>query len=269
MRLGEATELFRLAGIEAPLHDARELFMKIGGMPLSALLSKNAECNDPKLISAVERRRKREPLQYIIGEVGFYRESYKVTPDCLIPRQDTELLVDFAVHNIPPGESFIDLCTGSGCIAVSTLKNTENTRALALDICDGAIALTKYNAEKNGVSERLDTVVADALGDPIRDKVFAVLSNPPYVTESEYSALEEELYFEPRLALVAKDEGLEFYKKITAAYKSRIKPNGFIAYEIGFAQADALREIAEREGMSCEIIKDYSENDRVAVLRRR
>ena len=118
MTLKEAIEKLRAAGVESADYDARELFRfyRHGTVTL------NTECDSPELLSAVERRANREPLQYIIGEVGFYRESYKVTPDCLIPRPDTETLVDYAVKHIPEGASFLDLCTGSGCVAVSTLK---------------------------------------------------------------------------------------------------------------------------------------------------
>ena len=147
MTLKSAIELLKQAKIDSPEYDARELFKLF--IPLPTLSS---ECDDPRLISMLERRADREPLQYIIGEVGFYREVYRVTPDCLIPRSDTEILVDYAVKNIPRGESFLDLCTGSGCVAISTLCNTRDTRAVAVDISDGALKVAKENAEKNCVS---------------------------------------------------------------------------------------------------------------------
>ena len=154
MKLREAIEILKCAGVENPRYDARELFIRIGKMKAAELLSPDAECDSCELESAIERRRKREPLQYIIGEVDFYRESYKVTPDCLIPRQDTEILVDYAVKHIPEKATFLDLGTGSGCIAISTLKNTKKTKAFAVDISEAALNLARYNAEKNGVHER-------------------------------------------------------------------------------------------------------------------
>ena len=267
MTLGETIKILSDAGVDNPRYDARELFHRIGKMPISELISPLAECDSPELISAIERRKKREPLQYIIGEVDFYREVYKVTKDCLIPRQDTEILVDFAVKNIPAGKRFLDLCTGSGCIAISTLKNTKETHAAALDISESALLLAKHNAEKNGVSERIDFICADATENALDGEFFAILSNPPYVSESAYMSLEPEIYFEPKIAFVGGESGLDFYEKILSIYNDKISRGGFFAFEIGYDQGKALSELAALHGRECEIIKDYSGNDRVAVLK--
>lgn len=268
MKLFEAVKLLADAGVDNPVFDARELFRHLGKMSLGELISQEAECDLPELAFAIERRCKREPLQYIIGEVEFYRESYKVTPECLIPRQETELLVDYAVKHIPDGCSFIDLCTGSGCIAVSTLKNTKNTRAAAIDISDGALEIARYNSIKNGVSDRINFIRSDALATPIKNNFFAVLSNPPYVTESAYKNLEPEIYFEPQIAFVGGEDGLTFYKRIIELYKDIIHPAGFFAFEIGYDQAKAVTDIAKTHKMTCEIIKDYSGNDRIAIIKK-
>ena len=127
MTLNEAAKILSEAGIESARDEARIIFHKIGGIPRHERVCSTVSSSSEAVISAVSRRAEREPLQYIIGECDFYRESYLVTPDCLIPRSDTEILVDFAVNNIPDGAHFIDLCTGSGCIALSRdLKFTEN-----------------------------------------------------------------------------------------------------------------------------------------------
>ena len=267
MKLSEAIIILAEAGIENPRHDARELFRKIGNLKDYELLSPSVNIDLPELATAVKRRAEREPLQYILGEVDFYRESYEVTPDCLIPRQETELLVDFAVQSIPSGKRFLDLCTGSGCVVVSTLCNTDNTVAVAVDLSDEALRLAKKNAEKNGVSDRVSFLCQDVLKEPVVNSIFAVLSNPPYVTEGAYSALAPEIYKEPKMAFVAGEDGLIFYRKIVSLYKDIIDQDGFLAFEIGYDQADALREIARNNGMCVDIIKDYSKNDRVAVLR--
>ena len=268
MKLSDAVKVLADAGVENPRYDAREIFTRIGGIPLSALVFPDTECTVPDLLSAIERRKAREPLQYIIGEVDFYREKYKVTPDCLIPRQDTEILVDFAVKNISEGKKFLDLCTGSGCIAVSTLKNTKNTAAVALDISAGALSLARHNAEKNGVSDRINFVLADALENAVPGEFYAILSNPPYVSEAAYKELEPEIYFEPKNAFVGGESGLDFYCGILSLYKDRISPDGFFAFEIGYDQAEEITKIASEFGMKTEIIKDLSENDRVAVIKR-
>ena len=264
MTLKEAIEKLRAAGVESADYDARELFRFY--YPGAVML--NTECDSPELLSAVERRAKREPLQYIIGEVGFYRESYRVTPDCLIPRPDTETLVDYAVKHIPEGATFLDLCTGSGCVAISTLKNTKNTTAIAVDISGGALAVATENAHINGVEDRIHFRLADLTKEVIDEPVFAVLSNPPYVTDSAYESLEKEIYHEPKEAFVGGDDGGDFYRRLTPIYKEFIAENGFIAYEIGYDQADLLKSIAKDCDMTCEILKDLSGNDRVAVLRR-
>lgn len=267
MTLNEAINVLNAAGIENAEFDARELFLHFGNFARHELISRSVSLDDEVITKPLTERAKRKPLQYIIGRVGFYRETYKVTPDCLIPREDTEILVDFAVKNIPEGETFLDICTGSGCIAISTLKNTKNTSCTALDISAPALAIARENAEKNGVLERIRFLNADALSFVPQEKVFAILSNPPYVTSDEYENLAPELYHEPKMALVGRDFGLEFYKKITSLTKNSIKKGGFIAFEIGKDQAESLIEIAEENGMTAEIINDFSAHPRVAVLR--
>lgn len=267
MKLSEAISILTSAGVESPRHDAREIFRKIGKLKDYELISADAESDLPELHSAVKRRALREPLQYILGTVDFYREIYEVTPDCLIPRQETELLVDFAVKNIPDGKRFIDLCTGSGCVAISTLCNTKDTTGVAVDLSEDALRVAERNAEKNGVFNKMTFICKDVLTEPVTESVFAVLSNPPYVTESAYAELEPEIYKEPKIAFVAGEDGLIFYRRIIALYKDKIEPDGFFAFEIGYDQGVALRELAKLHGMSADIIKDYSGNDRIAILR--
>ena len=267
MKLSEAIKLLEDGKIDSPRHDARELFIRIGKKSALDLIGHDAECDSEELTQAVLRRKSREPLQYIIGDVDFYRENYRVTPDCLIPRQETELLVDYAVNHIPRGKRFLDLCTGSGCIAISTLKNTVETSAVAIDISDGALRVARSNSERNGVASRIEFIESDVLSYTPREKYFAILSNPPYVSEEAYEKLEEEIYREPKIAFVGRDSGLEFYKRILENCKRWIDPCGFFAFEIGFDQGEALIGIANSHGMSCEIIKDFSGNDRVAIVK--
>lgn len=267
MTLKEATELLRAAGVESPAYDAREIFCKLGGIPMSRLVLGGEVEDASPAAEGITARARRVPLEYILGEVDFYREKYKVGEGCLIPRDDTEILVDFAVGAVPRGELFVDLCTGSGCVGLSVLNNTENTRAIMVDISDSALAYTVKNAESLRLSERATVLKADALGAPVCERCFAVISNPPYVTEAEYTTLSEEIKKEPKIAFVGGTSGLDFYRGITEIYRDVIDKRGFIAFEIGFSQADALREIARDNSMSCEIIPDLSHRDRVAVLR--
>jgi release factor glutamine methyltransferase len=270
MKLSDAVKILSEAGIDSPKHEARLLFSHFEGLPSHSLILSDPETENQALISAVKRRSLREPLQYIIGEVGFYKETYKVTPDCLIPREDTEILVDYAVKNLPRGAHFLDLCTGSGCIAISVLKNTQDTSATGADISEGALAIAKENAKRNGVCDRLSLELLDVTKDTPKDgRTFdAILSNPPYVTEKAYSSLEKEIYFEPKLAFVGGEDGADLYRAITKGYKHLLSEGGFIAYEIGYDQSKIITEIAKENGMSAEIINDLSGNPRVAVLKR-
>ena len=269
MTLREAIHLLKEAGIDSAAYDARELFVNVGGMNRSELVSTNASCDLAELTEAIKRRAAHEPLQYIIGKVGFYRETYKVTPDCLIPRSDTEILVDYAVKNLPKGAFFVDLCTGSGCIAVSTLNNTAETTAMAVDISKEALEIAKENAEYNGISNRLSFQEADVTKSVVCSSCFAVLSNPPYVTNEAYESLMPEIYFEPKIAFVGGEDGLDFYESITSLYRDVISDEGFIAFEIGYDQANALRIIANQHNMNAQILQDLSGNDRVAVLKKK
>ena len=265
MTLKEAIEILAKAGIDSPEFDARELFRTYSTD--NGMLTKASECDSDELAEAIGRRAKREPLQYIIGTVGFYREEYKVTPDCLIPRSDTEILVDYAVKNIPEGERFADLCSGSGCIGISTLKNTTGTYCDAFDISNGAIKLTRENATLNAVGDRLSAIKKDLLNEEIDGEYFAILSNPPYIPRRVYEGLEKEIFHEPELAFIGGESGLIFYERLIPVCKKHLKNGGFIAFEIGFDQAGDLSRLAAEHGFSCEIIKDYSANDRVAILR--
>lgn len=267
MTLAEAIEILRSSGVDSPEYDARALFCAFAGLDTGIVTLRTSSESD-QLVQAVNRRASREPLQYIIGNVGFYREEYKVTPDCLIPRSDTEILVDYAVKHIPEGETFADLCSGSGCIGISTLKNTKGTRCDSYDISDGAIALTEENARLNGVSDRISITKKDLLREDINGEYFAILSNPPYIPRSVYLELEKEIFSEPEIAFVGGEDGLVFYKRLIPACIDKLKKGGFIAFEIGYDQGESLARLAEIHSCSFELIKDYSGNDRVVILRK-
>ncbi len=269
MTLNDAIKALEAAGIDYAEYDARELMRKFSGNK-NQLITKATECEAPEFLSALERRISREPLGYILGTVGFFREEYKVTPDCLIPRPDTEILVEYAVKSIPEGSLFLDLCAGSGCIGISTLANTVSTECISVDISDHALELTLENAERNGVSSRLKTLSCDLLNDTpvLNKKPFAVLSNPPYISPDVYEELSREVHLEPKIAFVADDEGMAFYNRLIPMAMAMICDEGFAAFEIGYDQGEAVKNVASRNGCRTEIIKDYSGNDRVAVIRK-
>lgn len=267
MRLSEARARLSAAGIENAAHEARELFMHFGGFKAAELFASDPCCDAPMLSSAVERRVRREPLQYIIGRVFFFDEVYRVSPDCLIPRPDTELLVEIAVKKLPAGAHFADFCTGSGCIAISTLAHRADATALAVDISRAALSLAEENARANGVENRLTLCAADLLTATLDGEFDAILCNPPYIRTDVMDRLAPELSHEPRIALCGGEDGLIFYRRVLDAYTDRLRTGGFFLFEIGYDQAEELCALARKHHREIEIFKDLGGNDRVALIR--
>ena len=269
------SELFRRlceGGVADASGEAAILAERLCQTPRARLVT-NPDCplSHPHLEDAVRRRISGEPLQYILGEWDFYGETYRVTPDCLIPRSDTELLVEKAIKLLPKNARFADLCTGSGCIAVSTLVHRPDCTACAVDLFPRTAALAGENAERNGVKDRLTVSVADVLDpaclsdEPLFD---AILSNPPYIRSEVIDTLERELFHEPRAALDGGEDGLIFYRTIVKNLSSRLSDKGFFLFEIGYDQEDDIRTIAAEYGYGCTVEKDLSGNPRVALLTR-
>lgn len=275
MTLREAAALLREAGISDAMMEARLLFSHIGGLAQSALYGSDPTLDDGLILPYVRRRAAREPMAYILGEQGFYRETYFVNRDVLIPREDTEILVDFAVKHLSDGARFADLCTGSGCIALSVLKHTENTAALMADISEGALSVARKNAERLSLCARAEIVSADVLGADFHSFLLengpwdAVLCNPPYIPEDVYRTLAPEIFFEPEGAFVGAEGGMAFYRILIPALLPCLKDGGFIAFEIGYDQAERMCALAEKNALAAEILSDLSGHARVAVLKKR
>ena len=231
----------------------------------------NCPLSHALLEDAVARRISGEPLQYILGEWDFYGETYRVTPDCLIPRSDTEILVEHAIKLLPRGGRFADLCTGSGCIAISTLAHRHDCTAHAVDLFPRTVALAAENAERNGVKDRLSLSVADVL-DPAclacEPPFDAILSNPPYIRTEVIETLDRELFREPRAALDGGEDGLIFYQTIVKNLSSHLSEKGFFLFEIGYDQEDDIKQIAAQNGFLCTVEKDLGDNPRIALLTR-
>ncbi len=274
MTYREIVTRLEASGIDTAAWDAElllEHFCGVGRLQLHA--EPETSYTSPALERAVADRAARVPLQYLLGEWQFYRQTYKVTPACLVPRSDTELLVEEAIRRLPRGGFFADLCTGSGCIAISVLAERPDCTALAAELSPDALALAEENAKRNGVLDRLTLKRADVLhleadfweGHPRPD---AILSNPPYIRTEVLPSLSPEVQSEPQMALDGGTDGLLFYRALTALAEAELPPNGFALFEIGYDQADALRAIAARHGFSCRIRKDLGGCDRLAILQR-
>ena len=245
-RLGEA-------GIENAAQEARMLYEAFSGEALE---------------NAVQRRCARYPLQYILGEWGFWRESYEVSEHCLVPRPDTEHLVEQAISRLPQGAHFLDLCTGSGCVAISTLCSRPDTRAVAIDLFPETLALAQRNAVRNGVNERFTPRLCDVLkGCECEERFDAILSNPPDIRAEAMNALAQEVRHEPSAALLGGEDGMDFYRAILGKWRKLLKDGGFFLFEIGYDQADEIRALAATHGLCATIFRDYGGNDRVALIK--
>ena len=259
------------AGIEDAAFEAAALLEHFCGVSTASLpLRRGEDFSHKALEEALARRERHEPLQYLIGVWGFCGQEYEVNEHTLIPRADTEVLVEEALKRLPCGAHFADLCTGSGCIAVSTLCMRRDTTAAAVDLFPETLAVARRNAAKNGVADRLDLYEADVLAPlPFAVGQFdAILSNPPYIRTEVVGTLAPELAYEPRAALDGGEDGLIFYRAIVELHAKLLKPNGFFLFEIGYDQGDDLRRLAAKHGFDCRIIRDLGGCDRVAVLTR-
>ena len=273
MTLNQMTDRLLSCGIENAADEARMLAAHVTHLDPSALRAiPDTPLPDPDghLEALVTRREAREPLQYLLGTWGFWRQEYEVSPACLIPRPDTETLVDYAARHLPRGGRVLDLCTGSGCIAISLLCERPDLTGVAVELYEDTLALARRNAARNGVEgERLTLLQGDVLrGDFLASlgQFDAILSNPPYIPTATVATLAPELAFEPHAALDGGEDGLVFYRRILQSdYRAALRDNGFFALEIGYDQGDALRALAGEEG--CEIVRDLGGCDRVAVIR--
>lgn len=216
---------------------------------------------------AVERRIAREPLQYIIGQWEFYGLPFFVGDGVLIPRQDTETLVDEALRFLKSRRacSAVDLCSGSGCIAVSVAKNAPNCSVTAVEKYPEAFRYLEKNTELNGVSVKC--VSGDAISfceNASPQEYDLVLSNPPYIPSDDIGALEPEVKSEPKTALDGGEDGLFFYRALAETVPRILKDGGRIMVEIGYDQKSSVTEIFSANGFSnIKCIKDLSGNDRV------
>lgn len=226
------------------------------------LLSYVAEA---ELMSALSRKLSGEPIQYIFGEWEFYGYRMFCGKGCLIPRPETELLAEYVIRNLPDGASFIDLCTGSGCIAVAVLKSRPDVSCVAVDISPEALFYAKKNAELHGVSDRMRIIECDLSVLELKESFDAVVSNPPYIKTEDMACLSEEVKKEPYIALDGGYDGLKFYREILHRYTENLSKDGFFAFEAGEDTAGAVSSLLYGNGFVPGIIKDYSGIERVVV----
>ena len=226
---------------------------------------------------SVERRSVREPLQYITGSQEFWGLTFRVTPDVLIPRPETEFVVEAALKTAAgnPAPAIIDLCTGSGCIAVSLASTLPQARVFAADRSEKALKIARQNAQQNGVADRIRFLEGDLFGPfeelDLAGRVDIITVNPPYVRSDELPTLQPEVRdFEPEMALVAGPAGIEVAERIFRQAPELLRPAGTLVMEMGIGQGDALRKIVDKTGDfgPIEIVKDLAGIERVIVAKK-
>lgn len=218
--------------------------------------------------SLCQRRAKGEPVAYITGTKEFMSLEFEVNSNVLIPRPDTEIITEYIIEkyrNRAP--KILDLCTGSGAIAISLAKYIVNSQITATDISKDALEVAKRNAKKHNVDQRIDFLVKDALKDyEFSDKFDIVVSNPPYIETSVISSLMKDVSeYEPKLALDGGEDGLIFYKKTVNNIRKILKPGGELVFEIGYNQGKSVSEIMEKDFSFVQVSKDFGNNDRMVT----
>lgn len=255
---------------------AQNLLCKFSGMPRELFLIDRG-LNAPEQVcqaveDAVHRLLTGEPLAYVLGEWDFYGMTLLVTPDVLIPRDDTCAVTSLAIQQalfLEEKPRILDLCTGSGCIGLAIASRIKDARVTLADLSREALAVARKNVRAQGLTGRVNCLQVDALERPgaFLGKFDLIVSNPPYVTASQMEALPQSVRgFEPHLALFGGTDGLDFYRSIACNFREALKPGGLVCLEFGMGQGDAVCNLLEQNGFAIwERAKDNEGMER-AVL---
>src|SRR5215813_9383676 len=277
--LKEASEHLRAASVPNDLLDAQTLLAEAIGEDRSYLVINFNQRLSEDLLSnfqaMIGRRAAGEPLQYITGHQEFFGLDFEVTPDVLIPRPETELIVEETIRLVQQNRIgsplIIDVGAGSGCIAVALARELGDARVIATDISRPALLVARRNAARHALEDRVDFVASDLL-DAFAEDNFAdfILSNPPYVSDEEMSTLQREVRdWEPRLALTDAHDGLSFYRRLLRDASSRLKPGGYLICEMGFTQAERISDMVDRAVWGeTRLLDDLQGIPRTIVLRK-
>lgn len=278
--LREAAESLSAAGIGEPLFEAELLMAEALGMNRAGVLARLKDTPDADAADRyhkfVARRAAREPLQYITGRQEFYGLTFHVAPGVLVPRPETEIIVEegLAFLNNTGGRAVADIGTGSGCIAISLAAGLPEAVVYAIDSSEAALKIAAENAELNGVTGRVKFLRGDLFG-PLAEAGLAggldlIVSNPPYIPSGDISGLQAEVGFEPMQALDGGQDGLDIVREIIRQALGYLKPGGGLLIETGFGQAKAVRDIVDdTHGLEyIKYIPDFAGIERVLVARK-
>lgn len=261
-------EALKEAGVSEAVLDARLLLEYVCHTDRNTLLVhperklSETECED--YLALIEKRSKRIPLQHLTGQQEFMGLTFRVNEHVLIPRQDTEILVEEAMKYLHDGMRILDMCTGSACILLSLLHYSNDCSGLGADLSKEALLVAKENADRLGLSDRTEFVHSDLFSE-VKGRFDLIVSNPPYIASEQIEELMPEVKdYEPRMALDGSEDGLLFYNKIVAESIKYLQPGGYLLFEIGYDQGMAVSELMTDAGYKeVEVVKDYAGLDRV------
>ncbi len=254
------------AGIQEAALDARLLLEEVCGTDRNTLLVHGdravTEEEETQFRIFIERRSTHEPLQQITGWQEFMGLRFSVTEDVLVPRQDTETLVEEVMRYLRDGMEILDVCTGSGCILLSLLRYSNGCRGVGCDISEKALAVAGQNAKELGISAQF---IQSDLFESIEGRFEYIVSNPPYIRKDMIPTLMEEVRdHEPLIALDGGEDGLDFYRKITREATEHLYSGGMLFFEIGYDQGEAVKLLMEEEGYEeVTVSQDLAGLDRV------
>ena len=257
------------AGIEDYVFESKQIIKHITGYSNAQILQKYTEnlteYQENNLTAIIKQRLVRYPLQYIIGKWNFFGREFFVGPGVLIPRSDTETLMDVCLEFLKTKENpeVIDLCAGTGCIGITLKGEIPTANVKMVEKFDEALFYTERNKGHNGVD--VNIVKGDVLeGAESEGKYDLIVSNPPYITDLDMKTLQPEVKFEPETALRGGEDGLVFYKSITEKYKASLKDGGMLAFEVGVNQAERVKQILIENGFkNVSTRKDLNDIERV------
>jgi release factor glutamine methyltransferase len=276
--ISEATAALQTAEITEPRREAVSLLMNTLGVDRAFVIAhpdRDLSLDEAESFRKfVARRASREPLQYIIGQQEFFKLKFEVTPDVLIPRPETELIVEAALDLLKTEDAplIADVGTGSGCIAISLLHEMPRARAVGIDISSKALIVARRNAECHAVLKRFELLRSDGLSTLAEEPIFsAIVSNPPYIPVKEIESLQPEVRdHEPLSALVAGEDGLSHIRPLVREAAHLLKPAGYLIFEIGFDKGAAVKELIDLTVWDLiEIKNDLQQIPRAFVLRKK
>lgn len=257
------------AGIEDYVFEAKQIIKHITGLNATQILTlynnKLTQFQENNLIALIHQREVRYPLQYIFGEWDFYGRSYKVGPGVLIPRADTETVIEVALEYLKEKEKpqILDLCAGSGCIGITLAKEKADAEVLMIEKYMEAFRYALENIGKNQ-AVNAKVMMGDIFESTGADGSYdLIVSNPPYIPQNEMKDTSPEVKFEPETALIADDNGMEFYKAITEKYSGSLKEGGMLLFEVGINESERVAEILKNAGFTdIKVKKDVGGIDR-------